>query len=122
MTTEDQVPPGTGESDPSIAAAEADLRETREELAQTVDELASRLDVKTRSREALDHKKQQVRSAATRLRGRTMATTGRAGEHARASVTDEQGRPTSTVRIGALAAGAAAIGVVVFVVWRRKRR
>lgn len=143
MTTSDQFPRGSGDGDhagseaagggshtsqtdsqgdPRIAAMEADLHETRQELARTVDELTSRLDVKTRSREALAARKEQATAAATRLRSRVAEGTSRASQRARASVTDEQGRPTGTARIGAVAAGVVLTGVVAVVIWRRSRR
>ena len=90
--------------DPEIAAVEADIQRSRDELAHTVDQLAAKLDVKTRAREgALDAKDRAV--------GQLRALRTRA--------TDGEGRPTPVAMAvgGVLLAGVTI--VVMTTVWRR---
>ena len=141
MTTEDRFPGGAegpehadvadGEknadavSDPAVQALEADLHETRQELAHTVDQLTARLDVKARSREALQAKKSQLRQAAMRLRQRVAVGAGHARNRGVAHVSDEYGRSTAAAPLGAVAAAISLIGlsgVVAVVIWRRTHR
>ncbi|MEX0427707.1 DUF3618 domain-containing protein [Nocardioides sp. DS6] len=141
MTTEDRFPGGAegreradvaGDKqnedavpDPAVQALEADLHETRQELAHTVDQLTARLDVKTRSREALQAKKSQLRQAAMRLRQRVVVGAGHARDRGVGHLSDGHGRSTAAAPLGAVAAGVGLIGlsgVVAVVIWRRTHR
>jgi hypothetical protein len=90
---------------PEVAAIEADIERTREDLAQTVDQLAARLDVKTRVRARV-------------IRARDDATLQLQGLRRRA--TDDEGRPTPATLV--VAAGVVATAVAVVVVTARRRR
>jgi len=82
---------GTGE--PSTPAEiEADIERQREELADTVSALQTKLDVKTKAK----HKAAEIKDRAT----------------------TDGGRPRPSYAVGAVAAVAALVGLVV---WRRRR-
>lgn len=90
--------------DPEVAALQADIERTREELAQTVDQLTAKLDVKTRVRETVSETKDRAASQV---------------QHLRDQATDDDGKPTpAAMGVGAgIVAGVAAV-VLVFM-WRR---
>ncbi|QIM21878.1 DUF3618 domain-containing protein [Phycicoccus sp. HDW14] len=92
MTAADTPTPGSAGPGRTPEEIEAHIAATREALAETVDALGAKLDVRAR--------------AADRV-----ATV-------RASLTDEQGRPTAPAWGGL----AAAAGLTALVVWRRSRR
>ena len=77
---EDSNPPAATEdaSTPEMAALQADIARTREELAHTVDQLAAKLDVKTRLRNRLTGAKGAAALRAQALRNRVVDADGRA--------------------------------------------
>ncbi|HWM75191.1 MAG TPA: DUF3618 domain-containing protein [Nocardioides sp.] len=98
-----------GEADPpEVAALQADIERTREELAHTVDQLTAKLDVKTRVRDRAVETKDQVAAQVQSLR-----------EQAADRATDDDGKPTPVaVSIGGgVIAGLAA--VILVLMWRR---
>ena len=98
-----------GDADaPEVAALQADIERTREELAQTVDQLTAKLDVKTR-----------VRDRAVESKDRAAAQVQSMRERAADLATDDDGKPTPvTISIGGgVIAGLAA--VVLVLMWRR---
>ena len=101
-----------GDADaPEVAALQADIERTREELAQTVDQLTAKLDVKTR-----------VRDRAVETKDRAAAQVQSLRDQAADRATDDDGKPTPVaISIGGgVIAGLAA--VVVVLMWRRSPR
>ena len=94
MTTGADDTQGSGK--PGTEAIEADIAATREDLAETVDALSAKLDVKTRAQHKAEDTKEQVRDLAT----------------------DPAGRPTPLLG----AAGGVAVGIVILLVLRARRR
>jgi hypothetical protein len=96
---------------PEVAALQADIERTREELAQTVDQLTAKLDVKTRAR-----------ARAVETRDRAVAQVQSLRERAADRATDEDGKPTPVAITigGGVVAGLAA--VVLVLMWRRSSR
>jgi len=94
----------TEDTAPEVAALQADIERTRADLADTVDQLAAKLDVKTRVRNRANETKDNLTLQLRRLQDQG---------------TDADGKPTpATLGIsgGVLAA---AIAVLVVVLWRR---
>ena len=101
-----------GDADaPEVAALQADIERTREELAQTVDQLTAKLDVKTRVRDRVEETRDRAVAQVQSLRAR-------AADRA----TDEDGKPTPVAMSigGGVVAGLAA--VVLVLMWRRSSR
>jgi len=101
-----------GDADaPEVAALQADIERTREELAQTVDQLTTKLDVKTR-----------VRDRAVETKDRAAVQLQSLRKQAADRVTDDDGKPTPVAMSigGGVIAGLAAV-VLVFM-WRRSSR
>jgi len=109
-----------GGADPSVAAAEARVRETREELVQTVDELTSRLDVKTRSREAFRTRTARLAAAAADVRTRAAGSAVGVRRRVQTSFSGP-GRPGKAPQVAAAVSGAALLLLTV-VIWRSRRR
>jgi len=98
-----------GEADtPEVAALQADIERTREELAHTVDQLTAKFDVKTRVRDRAVETKDQVAAQVQSLR-----------EQATDRATDDDGKPTPVAMSigGGVIAGLAAVLMVLL--WRR---
>lgn len=115
MTTADNGPnrPAPG-PDASISDVEADIARTREELAETVGALTDKLDVKAQAQ----HKAHEVTQRASEQLHSAQVQGSAVLEQVRDSATDVQGniRPVVPVLAGAV------VALVVFVIWRRKRR
>lgn len=106
---------GTGEK-PSVDELRADVERTREELAETVDALGARLDIKARTRARLQATRQQ---AGARLEtGRARA--GDLVVRARASATNQQGKPTP-LAFGVAAGTGAVLAAASVTIWRMSR-
>lgn len=97
------APRGPADAPPEVAAIEADIERTREDLAQTVDALAAKLDVKTRVRHRVAETKADVVQRARIVR---------------AGVTDDRGQPTPTILAVGGGVVAAAAAVVLVALWR----
>jgi hypothetical protein len=104
---------GSGSGDPSatsaspeVAAIEADIERTREDLAQTVDQLTAKLDVKTRVQTRVADARDSAAAKVHTLQDRA---------------TDDDGRPTPEAMRAGGAAVAAAVAVLVVWLWRHNR-
>lgn len=89
---------------PEVAALQADIERTREQLAQTVDQLTAKLDVKTRVRDRAVETKERAASQVHSLREQA---------------TDEDGKPVPAAIAIASGVVAALAAVVLVAVWRR---
>ena len=102
--TDEPAPGPRDDVPPEVAAIEAHIERTREDLAQTVDQLAAKLDVKSRARARAT----QTRVAAVqRLQGVRDAATG------------ADGRPAPAVWAATGGVLAATAAVVTVLLWRR---
>ncbi|MGI9156184.1 MAG: DUF3618 domain-containing protein, partial [Marmoricola sp.] len=96
---------------------EADIESTREQLGETVDALSRKLDVKSRAKDKVQDTKQRVTDqvAGTRARGQQLVA------QAKDNATDENGKVTARVYAPAGATVAVLVGVIVFLVWRKRQ-
>jgi hypothetical protein len=109
-----------------VAAADAvraDIAEARAELAATVDALSDKLDVKARTREKVAVVRQRTKAVGQRVSDSTpepvRRVMGRAGQKA-APVVHKVSERTAPHR-AKIAAGAAALGLMLVVILRRRR-
>jgi uncharacterized protein DUF3618 len=105
---DDSSAPGTDDNgtdtSPEVAELQADIERTRADLADTVDQLTAKLDVKTRVRSKVAETKDTAGVQLRKLQDQA---------------TDDNGRPTpATIGVGG-GTLAAAVAVLVFVLWRR---
>jgi ElaB/YqjD/DUF883 family membrane-anchored ribosome-binding protein len=125
MTTshEDQATDASGGQDgeaaeekPDIDQLQSEIERTRQDLSETVDALTAKLDVKSRAKERLNVTKDR---AAARVSDVQTRATGLAA-NARNAATDDQGKPTPPVLVGAAVAVAVLVATGVLL-WRRRR-
>ena len=110
----------TAQSDgakPSKEELQADIEQTREQLGETVEALTAKLDVKSRTRERVNATKQQAADKVGAARANATAQVNKV----KASATDSQGKPTTPVLAGTGVASAVVVGLIVLLVWRRRR-
>lgn len=107
----DLPPPG---KDAGVEDIEADIARTRENLGNTVDELTQKFDVKAQAQ----HKVQDLKERAGEQAHTAQVRGGEAISHAKATVTDEQGKVKPVIpAVGAAVLVAAVLGIVI---WRRR--
>ena len=110
-TDPDLPPPG---KDASVEEIESDIAQTRENLGDTVDELTQKLDVKSQAQ----HKVHDIKERAGEQVHTAQVRGGEALSHAKATVTNDQGKVKPVVP----AVGAAVlVAVLALVLWRRRR-
>ncbi len=108
----DLPPPGT---DAGVEEIESDIARTRENLGNTVDELTQKLDVKAQAQ----HKVHDIKERAGEQVHTAQVRGGEALNHAKATVTNDQGKVTPAIpAVGAAVLVAAALALVM---WRRRR-
>lgn len=110
-TGSDTTPPG---KDADAAEIQADIERTRADLGSTVEALSEKLDVKAQAQ----NKVQDVTHRAAEQAKAVQARGGQVLDRARHAATDDDGAVTPTVVV---AAGALALGVVVFLIWGSRR-
>ncbi|MGJ9373795.1 DUF3618 domain-containing protein [Nesterenkonia sp. CF4.4] len=93
---------------------EADIERTRRELGETVEALAGKLDVKSQAREQVNEAKHRIVEQTNETRQHAV----RYLERAKASATNEQGKPNTYAWIGVATVAA----VAAIIVARRPRR
>lgn len=117
MTSPTDVPP-TGTplpgKDADAAQLQADIERTRAELGSTVEALSEKLDVKKQAQNTVHDVTQRASEQARAVQARG----GELYDRAKNAATDEQGAVTPTV---AVAAGVAALAVVVALIWGSRR-
>jgi len=107
----DLPPPG---KDASVEEIESDIAQTRENLGDTVDELTQKLDVKAQAQ----HKVHDIKERAGEQVHTAQVRGGEALSHAKATLTNDQGKVKPVVP----AVGAAVlVAVLAVVLWRRRR-
>lgn len=100
-----------GNSTGDTQALRAEIKQTRADLGETVQALAAKADVKARVRDTAEHTKDRVRAQAA-------ATTDLVRGRARVAGRSARRNP---IPLAAIAAGAVAVVVVVFVLRGRRR-
>ena len=108
----DLPPPG---KDAGVEEIEADIARTREDLGNTVDALTQKFDVKTQAQ----HKVQDIKERTGEQVHTVQVRGGEALSHAKATVTDEQGKVKPA--IPAVGAAVLVAAVLALVIWRRRR-
>jgi len=108
----DRPPPGT---DAGVAEIESDIARTRENLGNTVDELTQKLDVKSQAQ----HKVHDIKERAGEQVHTAQARGGEAVSHAKATLTNDQGKVKPV--IPAVGAAVLVAAVLALVMWRRRR-
>lgn len=88
------------ESTPDIEQLQAEIEQTRQALGETVDALSAKTDVKARVSARVGEVKTRVHDVAT----------------------DDQGALRPVVPAGAAGVALVAVGIVVLLVWRKRRR
>jgi uncharacterized protein DUF3618 len=101
---------------PDVEELQAEIEQTREQLGETVEALTAKLDVKSRAKDRLTETKEQAVARLDAGRTKAVELTG----SARNAATDEQGKPTPPVLIGAAVVVSAVVALTVLA-WRRRR-
>ena len=107
----DLPPPG---KDASVEEIESDIAQTRENLGDTVDELTQKLDVKAQAQ----HKVHDIKERAGEQVHTAQVRGGEALSHAKATVTNDQGKVKPVVPV---VGAAVLVAVLAVVLWRRRR-
>ncbi|GEM_PF-3014262 len=102
--------------DPSVGAAEEQVRRSRDQLLDSVESLAERLDVRSRARHRFEEAKQRVDAGARRLREQSEET------FTHPSSQDSRfGRPTASGWIALALVGSAAAVTLILTIRAARR-